>query len=227
MQDFFHRQKSLWVQNGLDGEKTQATLALKSIAIIGAGGLGSALAYALCASGIGKVYVVDFDKVSLHNIHRQIVFELGDEGEDKAALFRRLKRRYDGVQILPYIGDAAAFFNEDFNYDLILDGTDNFEAREAICAGANKLKLPWIYNSVEGFHTQIGFFRGIDFDFFKDKSVRPGGIAAPIVMMGAAFAANLALRYLAGLEVVENELYYLDLSSGGFKTRTLKLGKNP
>ena len=73
--NYFHRQIQLW------GEQTQRALADKRILIIGAGGLGSSLSYALGASGIGRISVVDFDTVALHNIHRQILFTLADEGK--------------------------------------------------------------------------------------------------------------------------------------------------
>ncbi|NKQ39961.1 MAG: ThiF family adenylyltransferase, partial [Sulfurovum sp.] len=67
-ESYFNRQIQLW------GEATQRSLEKKKIAIIGAGGLGCTLAMALGTSGIGEVHVVDFDTVSLHNIHRQIAF---------------------------------------------------------------------------------------------------------------------------------------------------------
>ncbi len=63
MMHYFHRQVQLW------GEETQGSLQSKKIAIIGSGGLGSSLAFALGASGIGEIHMVDFDTVSLHNIH--------------------------------------------------------------------------------------------------------------------------------------------------------------
>ena len=68
MMQYFHRQVQLW------GEETQTLLQSKKIAIIGAGGLGSSLAFALGSSGIGEIHMIDFDEVSLHNIHRQIAF---------------------------------------------------------------------------------------------------------------------------------------------------------
>ncbi|NOR57435.1 MAG: thiamine biosynthesis protein ThiF, partial [Sulfurimonas sp.] len=72
MMKYFHRQVQLW------GEDTQNLLQTKKIAVIGSGGLGSSLAFALGASGIGEIHMVDFDEVSLHNIHRQIAFKVGD-----------------------------------------------------------------------------------------------------------------------------------------------------
>ncbi|MBQ9875459.1 MAG: ThiF family adenylyltransferase, partial [Campylobacter sp.] len=76
--EYFHRQIQLW------GEDRQNSLKDKKILIIGSGGLGSSFAYALGSSGVGEICVVDFDTVSLHNIHRQILFSLEDEGKFKA-----------------------------------------------------------------------------------------------------------------------------------------------
>ncbi|RUM72867.1 MAG: thiamine biosynthesis protein ThiF, partial [Sulfurovum sp.] len=76
--EYFNRQIQLW------GSQVQQGLEKKKIAIIGAGGLGSTLAQALGTSGIGEIHMIDFDTVSLHNIHRQIAFTLQDEGLNKA-----------------------------------------------------------------------------------------------------------------------------------------------
>ena len=68
MRDYYDRQILLW------GEETQKSLASKKIAIIGSGGLGCSVALALSGSGIGEIDLVDFDKVELHNVHRQRMF---------------------------------------------------------------------------------------------------------------------------------------------------------
>ena len=82
MSEYFCRQIELW------GDKTQESLKDKRVLIIGSGGLGSSLAFALGASGIGYIDVVDFDIVSVDNIHRQILFTLKDEGKFKADVFK-------------------------------------------------------------------------------------------------------------------------------------------
>ncbi|MCK4974581.1 MAG: ThiF family adenylyltransferase, partial [Sulfurimonas sp.] len=84
MMKYFHRQVQLW------GEETQTLLQSKKIAIVGSGGLGSSLSFALGASGIGEIHMIDFDEVSLHNIHRQIAFKVGDEGKNKAVINAQL-----------------------------------------------------------------------------------------------------------------------------------------
>lgn len=78
-----------------------------------------------------------------------------------------------------------------------------------IDAYAKEQKIPWIYGSVEAFNGQVCFFEKSSFGAFKISDKKPAGIAAPIVMHIASLQANLALRYLAGLSVKKDFLYYL------------------
>ena len=193
--------------------------------IIGSGGLGSALAFALGASGIGEIHVVDFDTVSLHNIHRQILFTLKDEDKFKADIFKDVvESRFDGVRVVTYKMKFSEFVNlNNLKFDLVLDATDNLETRKEIADFAKLNKTPWIYAAVESFHGQVCFIKEADFNPLVKDGIKPAGIAAPIVMFIAAFEANLALRYLAGLEVKFDMLYYLDMHSGELKMSKFKL----
>jgi len=100
-------------------------------------------------------------------------------------------------------------------YDLILDATDNLPVREAIDKYAKSLNTPWIYASVEEFNGQVCFFEKASFQVFNTSDHKPGGITAPIVMHIASLQANLALRYLAGLSVTKEKLYYLYFNNNG------------
>jgi adenylyltransferase/sulfurtransferase len=207
---YFKRQIELW------GETVQKSLEKKKIAIIGAGGLGSTLALALGTSGIGEIHLVDFDRVSLHNIHRQIAFTLADEGQNKAKCCAELL-----LQKNPFLKAVAfemAF--DDFKtlenrYDLILDATDNLPVRKEIDTYAKQSATPWIYASVEEFNGQVCFFEKANFQVFNISDHTPGGITAPIVMHIGALQANLALRYLVGLPVSKDKLYYLYFNEEG------------
>ena len=208
--NYFQRQVQLW------GEEVQASLKNKRIAIVGSGGLGCSLGIGLGSSGIGEIHVVDFDTVSLHNIHRQIAFKLEDEGKPKAQVLSLLVRsRYEGVNIIPHVMDFETFTCKGIDVDLILDATDNLPTRAAINGYAKKVQTPWIYGSVEAFNGQVCFFERSSFDAFKVINKTPEGIAAPIVMHIASLQANLALRYLAGLSVKKDVLYYLYFDSTG------------
>lgn len=210
MMEYFHRQVQLW------GEEVQQSLQDKKIAIIGCGGLGSSLAIALGSSGIGQIHLVDFDEVSVHNIHRQIAFKVGDEGKEKAKVVGELiKQRCPYVSPSLHVEDFDSFATKKIELDLIIDATDNLPVRAKIDAYAREVKTPWIYGSVEDFNGQVCFFEKSNFKAFHVKEKTPAGIAAPIVMHIASLQANLALRYLAGLSVKKDLLYYLYFSNEG------------
>jgi len=211
MMHYFHRQVQLW------GEETQTALQSKRIAIIGSGGLGSSLAFALGASGIGEIHMVDFDTVSLHNIHRQIVFKTGDVGKYKAQMCAELiEERCPYVKAVAHVCNFEEFAHKNIDVDLLIDATDNLPARGAINTYAKSKKMPWVYGSVEAFNGQVCFFEEASFnELFKITAKTPAGIAAPIVMHIASLQANLALRYLAGLSVKKDTLYYLFFNDEG------------
>jgi adenylyltransferase/sulfurtransferase len=209
-QEYFNRQIQLW------GETTQKSLENRKIAIIGSGGLGCTLAMALGTSGIGEIHMVDFDTVSAHNIHRQIAFTLEDEGKNKArAVVELLKRKNPFVKAMAFEMAFEAFRELGNRYDLILDATDNLPVRSEIDQFAKENETPWVYASVEEYNGQVCFFDKSDFKVFNISDHKPGGITAPIVMHIGSLQANLALRYLAGLSVAKDKLYYLYFDDEG------------
>jgi adenylyltransferase/sulfurtransferase len=210
LEQYFNRQIQLW------GEGTQKSLQHKKIAIIGSGGLGCTLAMALGTSGIGEIHMVDFDRVSNHNIHRQIAFTLEDEGKNKAKVATALiEAKNPFVKTVAFEMTFDEFAHMGNRYDLILDATDNLPVRSEIDKYAKTTNTPWIYASVEGFNGQVCFFEEADFQVFHVSDHKPGGIAAPIVMHIGSLQANLALRYLAGLSVTKDKLYYLYFNDEG------------
>ncbi len=221
-QDYFNRQIQLW------GEETQASLENKKIAIIGSGGLGCSLAMALGTSGIGQIDMVDFDTISLHNIHRQIAFTLGDEEKLKAEVtVEMMKSKNPFITANAHAMPFEAFTKLEQRYDLILDATDNLETRQEIDAYAREINTPWIYASVEEFNGQVCFFEEASFQVFNASDHKPGGITAPIVMHIASLQANIALRYLAGLSVMKDKLYYLYFNNEGeLITQKFNMPKN-
>ncbi len=211
MTNYFHRQIQLW------GEDTQTVLQTKKIVIIGAGGLGSSLAFALGSSGIGEIHLVDFDEVSVHNIHRQIAFKVGDEGANKAVLNAELiEQRCPFTKTIAHQCDFNEWATKNIDVDLIIDATDNLPTRSDINSYAKKNNIPWVYGSVEAFHGQVAFIDESSFtDAFKIVEKTPEGITAPMVMHIASHQANLALRFLAGLSVKKDTLYYIFFNNDG------------
>jgi len=208
--EYFRRQVELW------GSDTQESLKTKSIAIVGCGGLGSTLGITLGSSGIGEIHLVDFDTVSIHNIHRQIAFKLEDIGAYKCEVLAKLiKSRCETTVVKTYVQNFDEFSNLNIEVDLVVDATDNLPSRVIIDKYAKSKKIPWIYASVEEFNGQVCFFEKASFKAFNITDRKPGGIAPPIVTFMASFEANIVLRYLAGLPIEKDRLNYLYFDNSG------------
>ncbi len=220
MPEYFLRQYMLW------GKERQKLLATKSLLIVGSGGLGCSVALALSGSGIGRIDLVDFDRVELHNIHRQVLFEIHDVGRYKAEVASlKVRERNPMLKSDAYLEEFESFIERnERKYDLIIDATDNLFVREQIDSYAKKSKIAWVYGSVEEFNGQVCLFKEASFGMFATKEIEPKGIAAPMVMQVASFEANLALRFLAKLKVASDIFYYLYYNdSGEFEIKRFNL----
>ncbi len=105
--EYFSRQIKLW------GMERQSNLENRRVLIVGAGGLGSSLAYALGTSGIGEIDIVDFDIVSLSNIHRQIAFKLEDRDRYKCdVVAERVREKSPFVSISGHQSSFSQFISK-------------------------------------------------------------------------------------------------------------------
>lgn len=140
------------------GRIGQEKLAKSRVLIIGLGGLGSAASFYLACAGIGNLGIVDFDKVKLDNLNRQILYWQNDLGGLKVELAQdKLKRFNKDIKIIPYNLkiNKKNVLNIIKDYDIIIDATDNFATRYLIndsCVISNK---PLIHGSVSGWNGQI------------------------------------------------------------------------
>jgi molybdopterin/thiamine biosynthesis adenylyltransferase len=135
------------------GKAGQETLLASKAVIIGCGALGTAQANALVRAGVGTVRIVDRDFVEESNLQRQSLFDESDARDSlpKAiAAERKLKQINSEVRTEGVVADATSRNIEDLvrGYDVILDGTDNFEARYLLNDAAVKMGIPWIYGAV-------------------------------------------------------------------------------
>ena len=222
MDRYFDRQIKLW------GENTQNIVSTKTIAIIGCGGLGNSLAIALGSLGLKSIHLVDFDIVNIHNIHRQISFRLGDENRFKADVLKDfLVSRNSITKIYSHTIDFKEFSRLDYQYDLILDATDNLQSRVEINRFAKSRDMIWIYGSVEEWNGQVCIFDKSNFeDIFKINKAVPKGITAPMVMSIASIQATSAMRVLAELEIKRDRLQYIYYENGEFTLKSFNLPKD-
>jgi molybdopterin-synthase adenylyltransferase len=137
------------------GVQGQEKLLGSKVVIIGCGALGTAQADTLVRSGVGRIRLVDRDFVDPSNLQRQALFDEADAAESlpkAVAAERKLKRINSDVAVEGIVADADSRNVEELTsgFDLILDGTDNFETRYLLNDVALKLGIPWIYGAVVG-----------------------------------------------------------------------------
>ncbi|MGP1580179.1 MAG: HesA/MoeB/ThiF family protein [Wolinella sp.] len=205
IEEYFGRQIELM------GEESLHLLHSKKVAIIGCGGLGCSIGIALAGSGVGELHLVDFDKIALSNIHRQIAFRVSDVGRSKCEVLSEFlisRALSKGVNVRTFGESFREYASRVLEVDLIMDATDNFASRAEIDAFAKHRGIPWIYTSVEAWHGMTCFMECSDFQSFKAGEHTPKGVLAPMAMHLASLASLLALRYLAGLEVRRDVLHY-------------------
>jgi adenylyltransferase/sulfurtransferase len=143
------------------GVEGQLRLRSSSALVVGAGGLGSPLGIYLAAAGVGRIGLVDFDDVDLSNLQRQILYETRDVGHPKIELARqRLLAINPHVEIEAHAVRLSADNAMEIigQYDLVIDGTDNFATRYLVndaCVMADK---PNVYGSIFRFEGQASVF---------------------------------------------------------------------
>jgi len=143
------------------GDEGQAKLAKARVLIVGAGGLGSPAALYLAAAGVGTIGIVDDDTVELSNLQRQILHATDRVGNLKTQSARQtLKALNPGVQVVTHDVrlDVANAEQIVADYDLVVDGTDNFQARYLLNDVCVKLQRPYVYASIFRFEGQLSVF---------------------------------------------------------------------
>ncbi len=143
------------------GEAGQRALKAARVLIVGVGGLGSPVATYLAAAGVGMIGLVDDDVVELSNLHRQILFNQAELGQDKVvAGARRLMVGNDNIEVITHHERLSAVSAEALisDYDLVVDCSDNFATRYAINDACLLLGRPFVYGSIYRFEGQVSVF---------------------------------------------------------------------
>ncbi len=143
---------------GLGGQKK---LKGSSILVVGAGGLGNPVAIYLAAAGVGRIGIVDFDIIEESNLQRQVLYRHKDIGRPKAEVTKeRLLElnpdiRVDVHNLHLNTSNASRIIGD---YDIVVDGTDNFPTRYLLNDACVFMKKPYIYGSIYRFDGQVAVF---------------------------------------------------------------------
>jgi len=221
----------------LDG---QQRLKASRVLLIGAGGLGSPLALYLAAAGVGTIGLVDFDVVDVTNLQRQIVHGTSDVGRPKLESARdRLKDMNPHVHVEGYetrlTSENALEIVRD--YDIVIDGTDNFATRYLTNDACVILGKPNVYGSIYRFEGQSSVFATEDGPCYRCLYPEPpppglvpscaeGGVLGVLPGLVGTIQATEGIKLLLGIgEPLIGRLLLIDALRMQF--RTMRLRKNP
>ena len=218
------------------GGPGQQALKAARVLIVGAGGLGSPAALYLAAAGVGQLGLADPDHVSLSNLQRQVLYATGDIGRPKVeAAAQRLAALNPQIEIaahpLGVTADNIAGLIGD--YDLVLDGTDNFETRFVVADACVVAKRTLVSGAIGRWTGQVGVFEGRPCYRCLVPEAPPdaetcaavgviGALAGVIGAMMAVEAVKLITQ--AGTSLTGRLLIY-DALAG--ETRTVRIGADP
>lgn len=143
------------------GREGQMRLKKAKVLVIGTGGLGSPSSLYLAAAGVGTLGLVDFDVVERSNLQRQVVHGSSTLGMPKVeSAKRRLQDLNDAITIIAYnealnVDNALSLIGQ---YDIVIDGTDNFSTRYLVNDACARLKKPLVYGAINRFDGQMSVF---------------------------------------------------------------------
>ncbi len=226
---------------GMEGQKR---LKNSSVLVVGAGGLGCPMLLYLAAAGVGRIGIVDPDVVDMSNLHRQILYNVADIGKSKAETAReKLLAMNPDIAIDAFVQPLTRDNALDLisKYDIVADGTDNFQTRYLVndaCVLAGKVN---VYASIFRFEGQVSVFnlskndeRGVNYrDLFPAPpppglvpDCAEGGVLGVLPGIIGSMQASEVIKVLTGIgEPLAGRLFIFDAAS--FTTRVLKISKNP
>lgn len=213
--------------------------------VVGAGGLGCPVLTYLAASGVGSISIMDGDIVDVSNLQRQVLFSAGDVGEKKADVAARTLQRFNPDimtrAIVANLGSGTA--PDPSEFDLVVDGTDNFAAKYFIDDWAAETGLPWIFGSIFQFYGQVAALnvdvRGQRSARLRDIFAQPpaanrvrncseAGIMGAFAGVVGCLQAMEALKLLCGLPgVLADRMLTVDVLTHKYECWEFDSSRNP
>ena len=221
---------------GVDGQKK---IKSSKVLVIGAGGLGSPVSLYLAAAGVGTIGMVDFDVVDESNLQRQVLFGMDQIGRSKLQSAKEKLKNLNPYT--NYILHETALSSENAldiieNYDIVVDGTDNFPTRYLVNDACVILGKPNVYGSIYRFDGQVSIFNFNNGPCYRCLYPSPpppnlvpscaeGGVLGVLPGIIGTMQANEALKLILGIgDLMVNRFLLFDALT--FEFNELKINKN-
>lgn len=208
------------------------------VLMVGAGGLGCPVLQYLAAAGVGHLGIIDDGRVELSNLHRQVLYTVRDVGSLKVSCARdALKAMNPDINILtyPYRLDNTNVLDLIEQYDVVIDGTDNFSSKYMISDACYLQNKTLIHGSISRYEGQVAIFQqGITYrDIFPEAphdgeilNCSEAGVLGILPGIIGNFMANECVKFIAGLgETLINQL--LTYNALNNTVYTISVTKNP
>ena len=221
------------------GEAGQKKIKSASVLVVGAGGLGSPVLMYLAAAGIGKIGIIDDDKVEMTNLQRQIIHSTSSIGELKTESAKRRIKQINPEIIVDIFDTRLTIENAKEiidGYDIIVDGTDNFATRYTISDCCEILGKPWVFGSIHRFEGQVSVFNLNGSPNYRDlfpKAPPPelapncaeAGVLGVLPGIIGSFQANEVLKIVLEMDgILDSELLLIDTQT--MNIRKLRYNSN-
>lgn len=209
---------------GIEG---QEKLKYARVLVIGAGGLGCPALQYLAAAGVGTIGIVDFDTIAVHNLHRQILYTNADVGKQKALVAaEKIKQSNPNIHCIIFneklTNDNAVGIITQF--DIIVDGSDNFATRYLVNDTCVKVGKPLVYGTILKFDGQVAIFNFEGSKNLRDIYPEPpnpedvpncdeNGVLGVVPGIIGMMMCDHVLKIVLGLPININTLLLMDLSS--------------
>ncbi|MCK8142209.1 HesA/MoeB/ThiF family protein [Flavobacterium sp. I-SCBP12n] len=202
------------------GDEGQEKLKKSKVLVIGAGGLGCPVLQYIATAGVGTIGIVDFDKIEIHNLHRQILYTEEQIGFPKASTAKSVIEKLNPlITVLAFeekitIENAARIITD---FDLVVDGSDNFKTRYLVNDTCVALGKTLVYGSILGFEGQLAIFNHIGSKHLRDLFPEPpnpkdvpncnmNGVLGTLPGLIGLMMAHETLKLIIGLPTLKNEL---------------------
>jgi molybdopterin/thiamine biosynthesis adenylyltransferase/rhodanese-related sulfurtransferase len=222
------------------GPAGQARLKSAKVAIVGLGGLGSPAALYLAAAGVGTLGLIDGDRIDLSNLQRQVLYGDADVGHRKVDVAaHRLKQMNPQLVVKSHAfaldsGNALSVLSD---FDIVLDGTDNFPARYLINDATVMLGIPSVHGSVLRFEGRVALFGTIDGPCYRCLYPEPpppgvvqdcndAGVLGVLPGLIGVLQATEVIKVICGFgETLAGRLLLIE--SLGLRFQTIRVPRNP
>ena len=219
------------------GLKGQEELKKATVLVVGAGGLGCPVLQYLTAAGVGKIAIVEFDKVDETNLQRQVLYGTSDVGKLKSIIAKNRLEHLNSIgdfEIINLRLDASNALSTIVNFDIVVDASDNLETRYVINDSCVILNKPMVHGSIykfEGLISVFNYMGGTTYRCYNPSGIgknfrnpAPSEVGLLGVLPGIAgtFMANEVIKIITGTgEVLSGKVMLVNIFKNTFNTFTV------